>query len=128
MKRLDERNPFVQLVFWSLLVGVIGFFISGVLLEIFSPEMRTPLTVPFFIAFYMGTLAFLAEAAKRHYGLAVIGFLIALVLFPGSAWLLIKLLKLRGEAATFAPLLPAFIALGFFSLVHRRFEKSGGPS
>ena len=128
MNRLDQRDPFVQLIFMSIAVAVTCAFAAAIALEMIAPGLRRPLFVPFGVAFFCGTLGFLIERAHKHYLLGVLAFLAALALFPGSAWGLLVLLNIpyQARAADFVALLPQAVAgPSFFFLLRKRFESSG---
>ncbi|MBZ5647109.1 MAG: hypothetical protein LAN37_07805 [Acidobacteriia bacterium] len=125
MNRLNQGDPFIQLIFRSIAVAAAFVFVAACTLEIVAPELRRPLFVPFGVAFFCGTLAFLVERARKHYVLAVLGFLAAVALFPGLAWILLVLFHVayQATAADFITLIPqAVVGPSFFFLVRKRFE------
>jgi hypothetical protein len=125
MNRLDQRDPFVQLIFVSIAVTVAGVFAAAFALEMAVPELRRALFVPLGAAFFCGTLAFLVERARKHYALAILAFLAAIVLFPGLAWALLLVLNIpyQTRTADFIALLPqAIVGPSFFFVFRRRFE------
>ena len=125
MYKLDERDPFVQLIFRSVasMVGLV--FVVACVLDFVVPELGRPLFVPSAVAIFCGTLAFQVELKQKRYAFALLGMLGAVAMFPGMAWLLIKLLKVPFEsgAAAFIALMPqALLAPDFFLLVRKRFQ------
>ena len=128
MFRLDQRDPFVQLVFVSIPVALAGAFAAALVLEMLAPELRRPLFVPLGAAFFCGALAFFVERARGRYAVGVLGFVAALVLFPAVAVLLLKMLRVpyQAHAADFIALLPqAVLAPSFFSFFRNRFSVKG---
>jgi hypothetical protein len=126
---LDERDPFMQLIFRSVAASVGLFFVVACVLDSLVPELVRPLIVPFAVASFCGTLAFQVELKQKRYAFALLGVLSAVAMFPGMAWLLVRLLKVPFEsgAAVFIALMPqAILAPDFFLFVRKRFKAGKG--
>ena len=129
MNKFDRHDPFVQLILRSVVVTVALIFFVRYAVEVVVPGLGRPLFVPFGMALFCGALAFLTERARRRYAPAVLEFLVAMVLFPLLAWVLLFLFHIpyQTREADFIALIPQAIAgPSFFQFIRRRFE-NGKP-
>src|SRR3954451_24823769 len=128
--KLDERDPFVQLVFRAAAVTVALTFVVAVLIDFFKSDLRTPLFVPVGCALFLGTLALKAEFRRRQYALGTLLFVVALVMFPGSGWILLVIghIPHGSTEAKIIPILPqAVLAPAFFNFIRKRSVQSTRP-
>ena len=125
MEKLDVRDPFVQLIIKSVAVTMALIFIVRYAVELVVPGLGRPLFVPFGMALFCGTLSFLVESARKHYALAILETLVAMVLFPLLAWVLLMVFHIpyQTREADFVALIPQALAgVSFFQFIHSRFE------
>ena len=123
---MDERAPFVQLIFKSVAVSLVLEFCISVAITFIKPELTAPLFVPMAAALFLGVLGFQVELARKQYGIALFSFALALVLFPLVGWALLALARIPYEstAAKFVPLIPqALVAPAFFKVEQRRYDR-----
>ena len=125
MEKLDLREPFVQLIIKSIGVTVVLIFFVRYAVELVVPGLGRPLFVPFGVALFCGTLGFLTESARKQYAFAILEALVAIMLFPLLAWVLLVLFHIpyQTREADFVALIPQALAgISFFHFIRRRFE------
>jgi hypothetical protein len=123
--KLDERDPFIQLVFKSVAIATSTVFVVALAIVWIRPELLAPLIVPISAALFVGALGFQVELALRQYVLAVLWLFAAILLFPAAGWLLLLVLHVPYEAtqAKFIPLIPQAVAApAVFMAAKRRFD------
>ncbi len=126
MYRLNEQDPFVQMIFRSVVVTAVCVFIAAYAMDITVPQVRRPLFVPLGAALLCGSLAFQVEIAQKQYVLAILEFLAALALFLGLGWASLAILHVsyQARAADVISLLPVVIAgERFFFFVRMRYKR-----
>jgi hypothetical protein len=126
MERIDLHSPFVQLILLSTAVTIALIFPVHFALEHVVPGLGRPLFVPTAVALLLGTLGFLVEKTLKHYALAILELLVAIVLFPLLAWILLVLFHVpyQTREADFIALIPqTFIGPSYFEFIRKRFEK-----
>lgn len=128
--KFDERDPYIQLIFRSVLVTVGSIFPAQLVLTSQFPELGRPLFVPLAMAIVSGTLALLGEVKQKRHISALFGFLLAFALFPGMAYVILKLLQVpfQTRTADFVALIPQAIAgPEFWRIYWKRFHAGNGP-
>lgn len=126
MEKLDRRDPFVRLIIKSIVVTAVLIFFVRYVVELAVPGLGRPLFVPFGAALFCGTLGFLAESARKQYALAILEILVATLLFPLLAWLLLMSFHIpyQTREADFIALIPqAIVGISFYHFIRRRFER-----
>lgn len=123
----DERDAFVQLIFKSVAVTVALTFVVAALIDFARTDLAKSLFVPIGCALFLGTLALQVEFGRRFYVLGILWLFLALLLLPGTGWILLMVghIPYDSTEAKFIPLLPqAVLAPTFFEIIRKRWYKA----